>query len=210
MLQRLIAYWLPPPLRDAGTLGRFLSGEASYLAQRSTYEFTRNTLAWYGQAAFGHASFNDVFRICRWESFASILSGFMVLAHTRLRSADSGETGLLAAPLVGLLATELAAYPTPTHRSDWEDVTTRLMQRLATGGNPTPAEIGSEAALRVYETLPVRSGNAAEDRDVLANAIRLGTISVNDRLAVRLRPDAVAASLLAISRAPTPPIQARP
>ncbi len=204
MLGRLIAYWSPPPLTDARALGRFLSAEASYLAQRSTYEFTRNTLAWYGQAAFGDDRFNDVFRVCRWESFASILGGFVVLAHTRLRRVGSGDAKLLAPALLRIYGAELSAYPMPAHRSDWADVTLRLEQRLAAGGAPTPAEIGSEAALRVYETIPVRSGNAAEDRDVLANAIRLGTISVNDRLAARLRPDAVSASLIEIARTGRP------
>ena len=128
----------------------------------------------------------------------------MVLAHTRLRRGAAGDTRLLAPALLRIYAAELGAYPMPAHRSDWTDVTTRLEQRLATGGAPTPAEIGSEAALRVYETIPVRSGNAAEDRDVLANAIRLGTISVNDRLAARLRPDAVSASLIEIARTESP------
>ncbi len=200
MLRKLIEYWLPPPLTDGRTLGRFLSGEASYLAQRSTYEFTRNTLAWHGQSAFGDDGFNDVFRVCRWESFASILSGFVVLTHIRLRAA-APDPDALAAPLLQLFAAELAAYPMPTHRTDWTDVTTRLAQRLTTNAQPTPAEIGNEAALRVYETIPVRSAHAAEDRDVLANAIRLGTISVNDRLAARLRPDAVNASLNAVPAA---------
>lgn len=194
MLRALIEFWLPPPLTDGRKLGRFLSGEASYLAQRTTYEFTRNTLAWHGQAAFGDDGFNDVFRVCRWESFASILSGFVVLTHIRLRAA-AGDPGALTAPLLQLFAAELAAYPMPSHRADWTDVTTRLTQRLTANAHPTPAEIGSEAALRVYETIPVRSAHAAEDRDVLANAIRLGTISVHDRLAARLRPDAVTASL---------------
>jgi len=194
MLRRLIEFWLPPPLTDGRTLGSFLSGEASYLAQRTTYEFTRNTLAWHGQSAFGDDGFNAVFRVCRWESFASILSGFVVLTHVRLRAA-AGDPGALAAPLSQLFAAELAAYPMPAHRPDWGDVTARLAQRLAANARPTPAEIGSEAAMRVYETIPVRSGHAAEDRDVLANAIRLGTISVHDRLAARLRPDAVTASL---------------
>jgi hypothetical protein len=198
MLRNLIEFWLPPPLTDGRKLGRFLSGEASYLAQRTTYEFTRNTLAWHGQAAFGDDGFNAVFRICRWESFASILSGFVVLTHIRLRAA-AGDPGALASPLLQLFTDELAAYPTPAHRADWVDVTTRLAQRLTANARPTPAEIGSEAALRVYETIPVRSAHAAEDRDVLANAIRLGTISVHDRLATRLRPDAVNASLRTIA-----------
>ena len=52
MLRRLVDHFRPPRIRDRAALRRFVSGEASYLAQRATYEFSRNTLAWYGQHAF--------------------------------------------------------------------------------------------------------------------------------------------------------------
>lgn len=197
ILRKLFEHWRQGPLADGESLGRFLSGEASYLAQRSTYEFTRNTLAWFGQSAFGDDRFNDVFRICRWESFASILGGFIVLAQSRLLPAARGHEAALAAGLVRVFERELAAYPTPSHRADWRETVEALRATLANppAGGVTPASIGTRAAERVIETIPVRSPNAAEDRQVLANAVRLGTIGVNDRLAARLVPDAVIRSL---------------
>ena len=64
----------------ASELRRFLSGETSYLAQRMTYEFSRNTLAWFGQHYFADPGFNDVFRKCRWESFGLLGADVTLLA----------------------------------------------------------------------------------------------------------------------------------
>jgi hypothetical protein len=197
MIRKFFEHWRQGPLADGESLGRFLSGEASYLAQRSTYEFTRNTLAWFGQSAFGDDKFNDVFRICRWESFASILSGFVVLTQARLGPATRGNETAVADGLVRVFEAALAAYPTPAHRTDWRETVTALRETLlaSDGRSLTPAAIGARAAERVIETVPVRSPNDAEDRQVIANAVRLGTIGVNDRLTARLVPEAMVRSL---------------
>ena len=63
MLATLKGYFFPERIRSRVELARFVSGEASYVAQRSTYEFSRNTLAWYGQAAFGDPKFNDALAV---------------------------------------------------------------------------------------------------------------------------------------------------
>ncbi|MBL8702007.1 MAG: hypothetical protein JNK67_26730 [Alphaproteobacteria bacterium] len=198
-MRPLLDYFRPPPIRSAAALREFISGEASYLAQRSTYEFSRNALAWYGQAAFGDPEFNDAFRICRWETFAIVLSNFVLLARARLAARVAVPAGLDDA-LVAQARIMLAAYPTPVHRRDWEDVVAELADRLAAARQeepPSPAGLGAAAAARVYPTMPVQSGNKAEDRKVIANALSFGTIAFNDRLAVRLDDAAVVADLVA-------------
>lgn len=207
MIGKLFEHWRQGPLADGESLGRFLSGEASYLAQRSTYEFTRNTLAWFGQSAFGDDKFNDVFRICRWESFASILAGFVVLTQARLATAARGREPEVAEGLARIFESALAAYPTPAHRADWQEIVAALRQslRAADGQAPSPAAIGARAAERVIETVPVRSPNDAEDRQVISNAVRLGTIGVNDRLAARLVPEAMVRNLVEMAAAASRP-----
>ncbi len=83
MLQQLKDRFFPGRIATQPALRRFISGEASYLAQRATYEFSRNTLAWHGQHILGEKGFNEVFAICRWESFAAIAADmvFIVRAH---------------------------------------------------------------------------------------------------------------------------------
>jgi len=200
MLTAAYQYFFPPPIRDRSALTKFMSGEASYLAQRSTYEFTRNTLAWHGQAAFGDTAFNDAFRICRWEAFAAVLAGFSVLAFTRLASGPGGRRDELEAALVRLYGDMLGAYETPRHRTDWNDEVADLAIRLRAilpGDSPSAADVVRPAAGRVYKTLPARAGNPREEKDVIANALRFGTIGFGERLDRRLRPAETAASLLA-------------
>lgn len=194
-MKALIEYFRPPPLRTLADLETFVSGEAAYLAQRSTYEFSRNTLAWYGQAAFADPEFNDAFRICRWEAFAAVLAGFVVLVRLRL-----GAGPVTDGRLVELARRVLAAYPTPIHRPDWQDILDALAARLADldgKAPPTPTSLGAIAAEAVYPTLPVRSGNRQEDRAVIANALSFGTIAFNDRLVARLDLPAMRAALTA-------------
>ncbi|MFO0295736.1 MAG: hypothetical protein ACK51F_20565 [Rhodospirillales bacterium] len=200
MLNAVYRYFFPPPIRDRASLAGFMSGEAAYLAQRSTYEFTRNTLAWHGQSAFGDTAFNDAFRICRWEAFASVLAGFSVLAFVRLDPGPGGRRDDLEAALVRLYAQMLGAYETPRHRTDWNDDLTDLAARLRAlvpGEAPSAADVVRPAAARVYKTLPARAGNPREEKDVISNALRFGTIGFSERLENRLRPAEATASLLA-------------
>jgi len=199
-MRRLLEYFRPPPIRDASAFREFLSGEASYLAQRSTYEFSRNALAWYGQAAFGDPEFNDAFRICRWETYATVLAGFVVLADLRLNPAAGAPDGLHGA-LLATFDAMLRAYPVPAHRANWDDIRSELhrdLQAIDRAAPPTPKTLGTRAAERVYPTLPVRSGNTMEDRKVIANALTFGTIAFNDRLTARLDAGAVRDDLLAM------------
>lgn len=200
MLSRVYRYFFPPAIADKDALAGFLSGEAAYLAQRSTYEFTRNTLAWHGQSAFGDDAFNDAFRICRWEAFASILSGFCVLAFVRLDPGPGGRRAELETAVRDLYRDMLTAYEIPRHRADWAAEIEALTQRLSTlppGTQPSAAEVSRTAAAKVYATVPVRAGNAREEREVIENALRFGTIGFSERLASRLRPAETLASLLA-------------
>lgn len=199
MLTRAYRYFFPPRIADKDGLAGFVSGEAAYLAQRSTYEFTRNTLAWHGQSAFGDEAFTDAFRICRWEAFASVLSGFCVLAFARLDPGPGGRRDALETAIIDLYRGMLATYETPRHRSDWSEEIEALAQRLRTlppGTHPSAAEVSRTAAARVYATVPVRAGNAREEREVIENALRFGTIGFSERLDRRLQPTETLASLL--------------
>lgn len=176
-----------------------MSGEASYLAQRSTYEFTRNTLAWHGQAAFGDKAFNDAFRICRWEAFASVLAGFGLLAFARLDPGAGGRRGEVEVAMVGLYRSMLGAYETPVHRPDWSDHEAALAERLKLlqpATLPSAEEAMRPAAERIYKTVPAKAGNPREERDVIANALRFGAIGFAERLERCLHPSETTASLL--------------
>lgn len=206
MLRAVKNYFAPPPIEAASSLHVFLSGEASYLAQRSTYEFCRNTLAYFGQWVFDDERFNDAFRICRWEAFAAILADMIMVADGHFRAVQrDGETGLIG-PLQRLQGEILRAYPLPTHRPQgWADVTDRVGCRLAQARLAAPAKVGDiarTAARRIYDVLPLYSENQEEDFRVIENAIRFGLIAFDGKFRTRVRSAAVVADLLRDSAEP--------
>lgn len=194
MLHRIINYFRPPPLVSMGELERFLGAEAAYLAQRSTYEFCRNTLSYFGQHMFGDDGFNAAFRHCRWEAFAAILADLTLLAAAELRRAAPPGVDVNAAALE-LFARNLAAYEVPAHRPDgWGDTVAELRRRLgdqALAPPQTLARLVAVSTRRVFEVLPVYSHNRAADFEGIEAAIRFGTVAAMDRLRQRLRPAAI-------------------
>jgi hypothetical protein len=194
MLAGLKSYLFPTRIRSRAQLTRFVSGEASYVAQRSTYEFSRNTLAWFGQSAFGDPAFNDAFAVCRWEAFAAIAADMTFVVRSFL---DGGPD--LDPALVRIYADALAEYPAPVHRPDgWSDRHAALLSRFA--GIPSDHRLdfkamGHRTGIMIHEHVPARSKNAEEERQVLAAAVTFGLISFNDRLPRRLDADALRKAL---------------
>ena len=198
MLQCIIEYFRPPPLRDARALFEFLAAEASYLAQRATYEFCRNTLSYYGQHHFGDDGFNRIFAVSRWEAFAAILADLFVLAESRLRAAAPAQQ--LADPLLAGFGRALDAYPRPAHRAEgWGDVVDALRARLQDAGaaaTASPVFLAKVAARRIYDTLPIYSQNKPADRQGIARAVQFGMVAIDERLVERLDSAGVVADLL--------------
>jgi len=194
MFAGLRRYLFPQRVRSRGELTRFVSGEASYVAQRSTYEFSRNTLAWFGQAAFGDPAFNDAFAVCRWEAFADIAADMTIV----VRSFLDGGTDLDPA-LVRIYADALGEYPAPVHRPQgWSDRHAALLSRfagVASDHRPDLKALGHRTGVLIHEHVPARSKNAEEERQVLAAAVTFGLISFNDRLPKRLDRDALVRDL---------------
>ncbi|MBL0899083.1 MAG: hypothetical protein IBJ17_10360 [Reyranella sp.] len=194
MLTRLTSFLSPERIRDRAKLTRFVSGEASYVAQRSTYEFSRNTLAWYGQAAFGDPKFNEVFAVCRWEAFAAIAADMTVIVRFHL---DGGQR--IDPALLRVYADALGEYPDPVHRPEgWRDRHAALLSRfagVASDHRPDLKAMGHRTGVMIHEHVPARSNNVEEERAVLAAAVTFGLVSFKDRLPRRLDAEALRRAL---------------
>lgn len=194
MFTRLTSFLFPERIRDRAKLTRFVSGEASYVAQRSTYEFSRNTLAWYGQAAFGDPKFNEVFAVCRWEAFAAIAADMTVIVRFHLDGGQELDPGLLR-----VYADALGEYPTPVHRPEgWSDRHAALLARFSgvpSDHRPDLKAMGHRTGVMIHEHAPARGRSAEEERAVLAAAVTFGLISFKDRLPRRLDADALRRAL---------------
>ncbi len=199
MLQRVIDYFRPPPIRSRAALQPFLSSQASYLAQRSTYEFSRNTLSYYGQGAWHDPVFQDLMRVCRWESFAAVLADMIVLTEGRLRPSAGGDPNVLVEPLLDLYRAIIGEYPVPAHRAEgWDADIASFRQRLERAqmiAPMAPSDVALVGARRVFDVLPVYSQYREVDYQVIEGAVRFGIIAFNDQLRARLQVAAVLADL---------------
>ena len=201
MLQRLRDYFFQPKIRTAAALRDFVSSQASYLAQRTSLEFTRNTLAYSHQYLIHDEGFQDSLRVCRWESFAALIEDMLVLVESHLRPDDAGDAVRVRAALAGLGRAMLEAYETPRHRAQgWTDIVQRIETRMAHVALARPRaahQIAAASAERLYDLMPVYSTNKKADRAVVAGAVKFGFSGFAAKLAAALDPPSVRAELLA-------------
>lgn len=197
MMRRLVWYFLPPAIRKADDLSNFLEAQSNYLTQRATYEFSRNTLGYFGQHMFADEAFMAATRVSRWEGFAAVMADCLVLTEGLLRPA--AESHDLGPGLLRLYVRALAAQPSPAHRqAGYGDLVDLLGARLQQAATHPPApvrDVARHAARRLLETLPVRSNNPRADRDGIEQAVHFGLVSVHDQLVRRIDAAALAAEL---------------
>jgi len=200
MLTALIRRFRPLPIVDPSELRRFISGEASYLTQRAVYEFSRNTLAWFGQHYFANQGFVTVYAKCRWEAFGLLGIDMSALALGRMLATPAGlaNRAALAARMAEVYEAALREYPAPEHRPQgWDDLLAECRMRLeAVEGPLEPIKLAKPTAKRVFELLPVYSKNKTEDHKVVRNAFDFGLIAYYDRLRKRVPPEATVQALL--------------
>lgn len=194
----VVDYVRPRPIASAADLKVFLDREAAHLGQYSTHEFSRNTLGYFGQDAWRHPVFKERMVLCRWEAFAAVLADLIILSEGRLRQHVS-SADLLTAPLVEIFASILGSHPIPAHRPEgWAAEIDQLRVRLGQAQMKPPSsanEIARVSARRVFDVLPVFSGNTEVDYFTIENAIRFGTVGVGVKLDGRMRGAAVARDL---------------
>jgi hypothetical protein len=198
LLRRVAAYFRPPPIRSFAELQEFVAGEAAQLAQYATFQFSRNTLGYFGQHAFWHEQFQGHMRVCRWESFAAVLADLLTLVEGRLRPAVA-EPDRLVEKLAQVYRGILDSHPVPAHRpGGWDHEIDALVLRLrqAQLAQPHgPNQVALVAGRRVFEVLPIYSGNNPSDLETISNMIRMGEVRFHEKLVGCLDRGALAGQL---------------
>jgi hypothetical protein len=206
LLDKLLKFFRgPEPVRSGNDLAKFLTGEAAFLAQKSTIEYCRARAGLQWQKLFSEAAFTDALERCRWEAFALVLADMTVLAEGRLRSQSAGRPLELADALCALYERMLNSHPMPAHRLDWHDRAEALRQRLARAQLAAPArteEIAGVSGRAVFDLLPIHPSLRGHDRLMIFNHIRFGMLTFAERLNRRVDAPSVAASILDGRRSP--------
>jgi hypothetical protein len=189
----------PEPIVSMEGLAEFLSGEASFLAQKSTIEYCRARSGVQWQKLFSEQAFLRSLERCRWEAFSLVLADVVLVAEGRLRPHASAEGTLILADALGrLYESILMSYPVPTHRSDWRDRVEELQGRLGRAQIAAPArteEIAAASGRAVFDLLPIHPSLRGHDRLMIFNHIRFGLMTFAERFDRRVDAGALASRL---------------
>jgi hypothetical protein len=195
----------PDPVVDETQLAEFLTGEAAFLAQKSTIEYCRARAGLQWQKLFGEAAFIQALERCRWEAFALVLADMIVLTEGRLRPHSSDRHLALAEALMRFYERILNSHPLPAHRDGgWRDRVEELTQRLGRAQLAGPArteEIAGVSGRAVFDLLPIHPTLRGHDRLMIFNHIRFGMLTFAERFDRRVDAARAAASLLHGQRA---------
>jgi hypothetical protein len=205
LLDKLLKFFRgPEPVLSRNDLAEFLTGEAAFLAQKSTIEYCRARAGLQWQKLFSEAAFNEALERCRWEAFSLVLADMTVFAEGRLRAHSSAPALELADALAAFYEQILNSHPIPAHRQDWQDRTEALRQRLARAQLAAPArtdEIAGVSGRAIFDLLPIHPTLRGHDRLMIFNHIRFGMLTFAERFDRRVDARAAAASLLDERRA---------
>jgi hypothetical protein len=190
----------PEAVADEPHLAEFLTGEAAFLAQKSTIEYCRARAGLQWQKLFGEAAFNEALERCRWEAFSLVLADMIVLTEGRLRHHSPDRHLAVAEALTRLYQQILSSHPLPAHRAGgWGDRVEELSQRLARAQLAAPAQTGTIAGVSgraVFDLLPIHPTLRGHDRLMIFNHIRFGMLTFAERFDRRVDTARAAASLL--------------
>lgn len=190
----------PEPIASGAALAEFIDREAAYLAQKSATDYCWAKAGLNAEKLFGEAAFQAALAVCRWESFAAVLSDAIVLVEGRLRQA-APESEVLGEACLRLHADILQRHSPPSHLPEgWAPELEAFATRLARArlGAPAPAAaVAATAAKRVFRSLPLHDEVRQHDFDIVSNAVKFGFVAFAAKLDERLDVIATARDLQA-------------
>jgi hypothetical protein len=192
-------------VRTVDELGDFVSRLAMFIAQKCVDDYCRGKTGLAYFALSEEKAYREAVAICRWEGFAAVLTGLMVLTQRRLIEAG-GDPQAVEATLTRLYARSLDSQPPPEHRpAGWGDLKAALPERLRAGrAEPSPSlvEIADAAAARLFEVLPIHQRYRELDAPVVHGAVQFRFVWFSDRLRREVDTAAIARQLAAAGAPP--------
>lgn len=200
--RRVVERLRPAPIATAEALQGFLEERALLIAQKCAIDYCRGKTGLASYALFTEKPFLEALDVCRWESFAAVLSDLTILTEGVLRRhAAAGERPRLRDALIALYGQILQRGPPPAHRPQgWDDVVVAFRERFTAACLRAPhraLEVADHSAKRLFDTLPIHSSMRELDEEVVYGAVRFRMIAVNQQLQERLDGAALARQLLA-------------
>ena len=201
MIARLRSLLRPGAIVTAAAFRELIAGESAVIAQKTAMGYCTAKTGSFSYALFQEKRFIDALAICRWESFAAVLSDMLVIAETFLRphAGDARADANLA--LLAMYGSVLRSYPEPKHRQQgWAEEIAAFEARFATAAAGPPAEpaaVATASGRRLYDVLPLHTNYRVDDEQVIVASVTFQMVGVWDAMNRRVDGPAVARDLAA-------------
>jgi hypothetical protein len=141
LLHRIKEFFFPPSVSTAAELRSFVTGEASYLAQKTVVGYCRVKTMLDYEKLLTEAPFREGQDICRWEAYASTLGDIVIMTEAWLRPDDADSRRRVADALAALYASILTET-VPTHRQSFRRALCRGPQQRSSAARENRHRLG--------------------------------------------------------------------
>ena len=199
LLQRTREFFFPPQVATRAELEAFISGEASYVTQKTVIGYCRVKTLYDYEKLLTEAAFRDGMEICRWEGYAGILGDTLIIVEGLLRPDREPERTRLADSLAALYP-RLLAEAKAQHRTDWSDWQEAFARRFALTRQSEPVpphRVVEDTAKLVHELAPLHPRLKREDQEVILGDLRMHMVAMHAAMLKRFRREALLRELAA-------------
>lgn len=195
----------PPPVADAGALADFIDQRASFMIQKSVFEYSRARAGIMWEKLFKEPGFKEAIDVARWRGYPLALANVVEMVEGALRARADGREEELLAAMVRLSRSVIHRYPVPPHEPPhfWAEAEAWLDTRL--GGiqaePPKPVkDIPLSTAEQMFDLLPIHPSIRTEDFMMVRNHLRTNLCRMYEDFIERAQPDPLIVDLLAPHR----------
>jgi hypothetical protein len=187
-----------PPIATDDQLAQFIDENASFLAQKGIYEYSRARAGHYAKVLFKEQPFREAIERSRWTAYPLGLAMVGELVEGVLRPLVGSDEAReqQRRELCALVLSIFDRYPIPESLGEhgWRDMRTELARRLQLIGLHPPKrafEIAAPFAEAYFDLMPIHRRLRASEFPTLRGYLRATLCNIHDELTKRLDADAV-------------------
>lgn len=199
LLRRTIEFFFPPAVSTLQDLHDFITGEASYLAQKTVVGYCRVKTMLDFDKLLTEPAFREGYDITRWEGYAGTLGDSLILLEGLLRPADEPRRTRLADSVAAFYPLWLGEH-LPSHRQNWDDWHAAFAARFALSRLAEPVRpdiVIRDTAKLIHETVPIADRLKRNDHEVILGDLRLHAVAMHTQMLKRFRREALVQALTA-------------
>jgi hypothetical protein len=195
----------PPPVADAGGLEDFIDQRASFMIQKSVFEYSRARAGIMWEKLFKEPGFKEAIDVARWRGYPIALANVTEMVEGVLRPYSGDREAELLSAILRLSKAVIHRYPVPPHEPAqfWAEAEAWLERRLGDiqDAPPKPVkDIPLSTAQQMFDLLPIHPSIRTEDFVMVRNHLRTNLCRMYEDFIERADLDPLVADVLTPDR----------